>query len=137
MGYAIMPSTLNKQQLADFKKILKQRYIDLRREISQELASTDQNHFIDLAEPVHDLLDASVADLLVDLNLASIDRHIQEIRDIDAALIRIAQQSYGVCDECSDPIPDARLTAYPTAKRCLHCQARYEQTHAHPSQSSL
>lgn len=132
-----MASELTRQQLAGFRQLLKQRYYALREEVRQELINTDNQHFVDFAERVHDLEDASVADLLVDLQLADIDRHIQEIRDVDAALIRIAEGNYGICSDCSDDIPVARLTAYPTANRCLRCQTLYEKNHAHPSYSTL
>jgi len=63
----------------------------------------------------------ALADLLVDIELASVDRHVQEIRDIDAALMRIAEGSYGKCCDCQDPIIIERLEAYPTARRCIAC----------------
>ena len=67
---------------------------------------------------------------------SSIDRHIEEIRDIDAALIRIADGNYGTCTDCGGTIDPERLKAYPTAKRCHRCQVQYEKTHVqagHPT----
>lgn len=132
-----MPKDLNQQQQDELRQRLKQRYDELREEIRQELINSDKQHFIDLAESVHDLEDASVADFLVDLELANIDRHIQEVRHIDLALLRIAEGSYGVCSDCGDAIPMERLLAYPSAQRCTICQEAYEKNHAHPSRSSL
>lgn len=132
-----MPSHLSGQQMTGFRQKLQQRYKELREEISRELVKSDQQHFIDLAEQVHDLQDASVADLLVDLGLATIDRYIQDIRDIDVAMMRMAQGGYGVCIDCDDDIPLQRLEAYPTAIRCTPCQERYERTHSQPGRSSL
>jgi len=121
---------LTEKQLSDFKTRLNDRFFELREEIRLELLKSDEQHFIDLAGLVHDRGDASVADLLVDLQLASIDRHIQEIRDIDAALMRIAAGNYGVCNACKSPIVIARLEVYPTAKRCQQCQVNHEYHHA-------
>jgi DnaK suppressor protein len=52
-----------------------------------------------------------------------------ELAAIDAALERIALGKYGQCQDCGITIPEARLNAYPTALRCISCQAIAEKTH--------
>ena len=121
----------------DFKKILDDRFFELREEIRVELLKSDDQHFIDLAGRVHDIGEASVADLLVDLQLADIDRHIKEIRNIDAALMRIAAGKYGACSHCDATIAVDRLEAYPTAKRCHRCQVDHEHNYAGNGGSTL
>lgn len=128
---------LSDQQLHEFKTLLKERFCDLREEIRQELLRSDEQHFIDLAGQVHDLEEESVADLLVDLNLAILDLHIEEIREIDAALIRIAKGSYGVCHDCSVAISPERLNACLTARRCTPCQSNWEHNHMSPEGHTL
>jgi DnaK suppressor protein len=49
-----------------------------------------------------------------------------ELGDIDAALERIQAGTYGTCTDCGIIIAPARLNAYPTAKRCIDCQALVE-----------
>jgi len=44
--------------------------------------------------------------------------------DIDAAIARVADGTYGVCERCGKPIPDARLHARPTARTCVTCPMR-------------
>lgn len=127
---------LSTEQLREYRKILNDRYRAVREEIRQELLDADEERYIDLAGQVHDLEEESLADLLVDLDLAVLDMHIDEVRDIDAALMRIADGSYGTCTECEGEISEQRLKAYPTARRCRDCQTQYEGTHAgrnHPS----
>lgn len=34
---------------------------------------------------------------------------------------------YGVCEDCGQPIGAERMEAIPTATRCVHCQAEWEQ----------
>lgn len=128
---------LTEKQLHDVQKKLKDRFYDLREEIRLEMLGSGEQTYIELAGKVHDLEEESVADLLVDLQLLSIDRHIQEIRDIDAALLRISDRSYGTCSDCGADIDEQRLLAYPTAKRCHTCQVLYEKTYAHAGQASL
>jgi DnaK suppressor protein len=50
-----------------------------------------------------------------------------ELGAIDAALERLAQGLYGQCQECGAVIPEARLTAYPMALRCMACQTAAEK----------
>ena len=56
-------------------------------------------------------------EVLEHLGLAGQD----EIRHIDAALVRVADGSYGVCANCGDAIPQARLDALPFAVTCITC----------------
>ena len=128
---------LNQNELRELKHTLTRRFGDLREEIRQELLQSDQAHFIDLAGQVHDLQDESVADLLIDLDLAVIDMHVEEIRDIDAALMRMATGSYGVCRDCESEIELARLNAWPTARRCEPCQSRREREYPGPAHPTL
>ena len=121
---------MTESQLRDFRTRLKERFCELREEIRLELLRSDDQHFIDLAGQVHDLEDESVANLLVDLDLAVLDMHIEEIREIDQSLIRIAEGGYGVCLDCEGDIEVERLLAYLTAKRCAQCQQSYEHGHA-------
>lgn len=128
---------LSENQKQTFKEELNDRFLELREEISQELLSSDEQQYIDLAGEVHDLGEESLADLLVDLQLANIHRHVQEIRDIDAALLRIASGAFGRCTDCGISIDPERLKAYVTAKRCRPCQVNFEKTHMQEIGSTL
>ena len=124
-----MPNELTEQQLSEFKKSLETSISQLKQEISEELLASDNEGYIELAGQVHDREEESVADLLVDVNLAVIDNHIRALENTEAALARLNRGSYGSCLDCGDAIPVERLRAYPVAERCRICQTRYEQTH--------
>ena len=62
-----------------------------------------------------------------DAKLAIDAVHCEELRDVEAAMARLVQGTYGTCTDCGLGIPYSRLAAFPTAKRCLTCQGRYEQ----------
>ena len=132
-----MTSGLNQQQLRHFREVLEQRREAVTADIRHELVQSDSEHYIDLAGQVGDLEDQALADLLVDENLADIHRHIQDVRAIDAALLRLSEGRYGECLDCGEPIDTRRLEAYPTALRCIDCQSRYEQTHAQEGHPTL
>ena len=49
------------------------------------------------------------------------------LHQVEAALRRIREGSYGTCDECQASIPKARLEALPFAELCVKCQELEEQ----------
>jgi DnaK suppressor protein len=122
---------------AYFEDRLRARSRELRAEIHHTLVRADAEQFARIAGEVRDSEEASVADLLVDVNMAEITRDVEELRDIEAALMRVATRTYGVCVSCAEPIARERLEAYPTAKRCLPCQRRYDQSRGTVSPPSL
>ncbi len=132
-----MPANLTNQQLFELEKQLEINLQQLRNVIREELLASANEQYIVLAGQVHDREEESVADLLVDVNLALIDNHIRAVEDTEAAMMRLKRGEYGTCLDCGDGIPYQRLKVYPVAKRCLQCQTRYEQTHAHPRHPTL
>jgi DnaK suppressor protein len=132
-----MISGLLSEQISELKQRLNERSQTLLEEIRQELLKLDDEQYIQIAGKVHDAEEESIADLLADVNLAIIDLHINEIRDIEAALLRIAGDMYGICIDCDGEIGYERLQAYPTAKRCHNCQRLHEQRPAAERQPTL
>ena len=43
----------------------------------------------------------------------------RRLAEVDGALGRLAEGTYGVCEVCGDPIAPARLEARPTTDRCI------------------
>ena len=123
-------TSLNAEQSTTMRARLRERASQLRAEIRSTLErSADETH-VGIAEQVRDDEDDSFSNLIVDLNLAEIDRDAGELRRIDTALARINEGSYGQCESCGQDIPQARLQAEPTALRCVRCQELFEKTHA-------
>jgi RNA polymerase-binding protein DksA len=125
-----MNSQLTGTQIHQLKTLLEDQFNKLWKEIGSELNESDKEHFMQISGEVHDLEDSSIADLFTDLNITLLDRHVQETRDINSALIRINKGTFGVCIDCGEPIGYDRLMAYPTAIRCIRCEEVYENTHA-------
>jgi DnaK suppressor protein len=105
---------------------LEARYLALRKEISAGLLKADQEQYRSLAGEVGDPADLSVADLLVDLDLAEINRDVLELREVELAIQRLGAGTYGICMDCGEPIAEDRLESLASAVRCLDCQARHE-----------
>ena len=124
-----MRQTLGSRQLEELRATLKARARQLREEIRQTLIKSDEEQYTMIADQVRDLEDDSFADLMVDVNLAEIDRDLQELRLIDAAFLRLSDGTYGRCDGCGSPIDFDRLRAAPFASRCFDCQSAFERNH--------
>jgi RNA polymerase-binding protein DksA len=124
-----MSHDLNARQLDELRSIMSARAGQLREEIRQTLIKSDHEQYAMIADQVRDLEDDSFADLMVDVNLAEIDRDLEELRLIDGAMRRLGDGSYGQCGECGSPIEIARLKATPFASRCFDCQSAFERTH--------
>ena len=61
----------------------------------------------------------------VDTRLTALDA--DELARINRALERMADGSYGLCDECGCAIPFERLKAEPMTRHCVACKSRFEQ----------
>jgi len=126
------PMSLSQTQLSDLVRQLDERHAALLEEVRAAMESSENLQYIELLDRAPaDVGDQSVADALADLNLAIVDRHVRELRDIEAARARIADRTYGVCVDCDDDIAPERLRAWPTATRCHACQQQRERTFSH------
>ena len=125
--------TLTKDQLNHFAEILAERKQRLGEEIRRVLTRTSHERYADILAGGDDAGDTSVADLLSDVAFAEVARDAAEVRDINAAQVRIAAGTYGICIDCGRPIGEKRLEAYPTAKRCIEDQRRREKLRAGPA----
>lgn len=124
--------SLSQTQLANLVRQLEERHAALLEEVRAALETSENLQYVELLDRAPaDLGDQSVADALADLNLTFVDRHIRELRDIEAAKARIGDRSYGKCVDCGDDIAPERLRAWPTAKRCHACQQQRERTYSH------
>jgi RNA polymerase-binding protein DksA len=124
-----MTHILDAKQFEGLKISLRSRAEQLREEIRETLRKSDKEQYVMIADQVHDLEDDAFADLMVDVNLAEIDRDLDELRLIEAALLRMADGTYGRCDSCDSPIEFDRLRATPFASRCFDCQSSFERNH--------
>jgi DnaK suppressor protein len=75
---------------------------------------------------VKDSVDMSLQDVNQELQLRLGERESQAVADIDQALLRIEEGSYGICQSCNKPIDERRLEAVPTARYDAPCQSKLE-----------
>ena len=130
--------SLSQEQLSKITKELERVYQALLEDIRNEQGADGNTQIAELLGRVPaDSGDVSVADALADLNVELIDRHVQGLRDVEAARQRMAEGSFGLCVDCEANIGFERILAYPTARRCLPCQEGREKMFAHKSTPRL
>jgi RNA polymerase-binding transcription factor DksA len=49
---------------------------------------------------------------------------LETLQEIDDALAKLADGRYGLCEECGQPIGEARLEAMPAARLCITCASK-------------
>lgn len=123
-------SKLTQQDIARLERRLRERREALRRDIENARREAQTDDAIAAVAPVRDPGDESVAELAASANLTLLDREVQELREVEAALERIREGTYGLCEDCGREIERERLEAYPTATRCIEDQQRYERQRA-------
>lgn len=78
------------------------------------------------AEGVKDSVDLSLLDVSREIALRLGEHESQMVADIDQALLRIKEGSYGTCARCDGEIGERRLEAVPTARFDAACQTLIE-----------
>ena len=99
-------------------KQLKQHTENVRGNQADALESVDDG--------VKDSVDMSLLDVNQELSLRLGERESQMVADIDQALLRIEEGSYGECAHCGKTIDERRLEAVPTARYDAACQTELE-----------
>ncbi len=98
----VLRTHLTLDQLEGFRRLLADEYSDR------------QARAVELQDPI---------DLEPDLAEVLLARCFEAMDEIDAALARIGDGTYGTCVACGDPIPVERMEIVPAADRCVVCQA--------------
>ena len=126
-----MKNKLNKKELAEFKKIVLKKKEGILEEIkhisddtlkkSQKDASGDiSGYTYHMADVATDTYDREFS-----LGLASNERKL--LYDLDDAIKRIEDGTFGICEECKSLITKTRLRAVPYARLCVKCQEKQEK----------
>ncbi len=112
---------MNADQLAFFRD----RLVAMRDELQQKVDETVEH--MREQEAVADPADRATVEEEHALELRTRDRERKLLKKIEQALTRIADESYGYCEETGEPIGLARLLARPTATLSVEAQSRRER----------
>jgi DnaK suppressor protein len=120
-----------KKDLKDFKKIVlkkKEELLDDLKHISDDTLRKSQKEASgDISGYTYHMADVATDnyDREFSLGLASNER--KSLYELDDALKRIEEGTFGICDVCKNPIAKIRLKAVPSARLCIKCQQKREK----------
>jgi len=110
-----------------FKNQIKDILFQMRKELIEDVSQSIKAESDYLRFDVGDFYDHATSDRARELSLMLTDRERQKLVQIEEALKKIDEGSYGVCESCGDNIDDERLIAMPFAKLCLSCKIDLER----------
>src|SRR5262249_19726831 len=112
---------MDQQRLEYFRTLLLEQRRQTTEALQDERATALQGD-----DGVADAGDVSELDLNRSTAFDLVSRESRIIEEIDEALLRIDDGTYGQCARCGKPIDEERLKAMPTAKYDAECQAVIE-----------
>ncbi len=116
---------LNKQEIAHFKMRLE----EMRRQIMRtvEVSKKEVTAPDEAKGYSQHSADEGTDDFVKQVNLEVANKEFGLLRQIDRALEKIAEGTYGVCDISGEPIPIKRLEAIPYAAMTVKAQEKLEK----------
>jgi DnaK suppressor protein len=117
--------SLSKEEIAHFK----QRLLEMRHQVVKALEGTKK----EVASPdeakgySQHSADEGTDDFVKQINLEVTNKEFGLLRQIDRALEKIEEGTYGVCDISEKPIPIKRLEAIPYATMTVQSQEMFEK----------
>ena len=121
------PTKKEKFMNAKMKEYFRLKLTDWKNELLKESSQTLVNLQKEENTAKPDITDRASEEIERSFELRTRDRERKLINKIDAALKRIADGSYGYCEETGDPIGIKRLEARPVATLSLEAQEMHEK----------
>jgi DnaK suppressor protein len=114
---------MRKDRVASFKKRLLEKQRQLTDEVGRSaLYGKDQED-----DSIKDLGDQANTAYTREFFFELGNGNRELLRDVEAALRKIEDGSFGACERCGEPIAEKRLDALPFARYCIDCQRVIEQ----------
>ena len=117
----------NKTRQERLKKMLIERkrkmWNELRNEIFNKLGREYSKQF----DNPQDLEELSFVDAIEDTGLAIADIRREELTNMDEAIGRLDEGTYGICEDCGVEISEDRLKVISFTPYCVNCQAKREE----------
>ena len=110
-----------------FKKEVTQKLKEAKARILQEVSEKVRSESNTQKFEIGDIYDIASNERERELNLMFGDRDRGKLAEIEDALERINDNTYGGCEECGEPIAENRLRALPFTRVCVECQSKQER----------
>ena len=100
---------LSPETLASLRSALEEERRRLRSQVGEMAADDFDENFADSAQVAAEQGE----------HRTLTDSFEEQLEEVDAALARMDDGTYGLCEADGEPIPAARLEAFPTARNCI------------------
>jgi DnaK suppressor protein len=111
--------------ISRFRRILEANVVELTHSVRRRDALVIEKS----AEPLDRTLRANERDMAA----RTLEFKSSRLRDVQAALRRMHEGTYGICEQCDEPISTRRLAAIPSATLCIRCQESHDCDCAAPA----
>ncbi|HJX74195.1 MAG TPA: TraR/DksA family transcriptional regulator [Candidatus Deferrimicrobiaceae bacterium] len=108
-------------------KSINDMLLKMREELVRGISRRSKATAVSGVSDIGDILDSVSEERTRELDMILTDREKQKLKQIDDALERIEEKTYGLCEECGVKIPRARLKVVPFAKYCVECKEVIER----------
>ena len=112
-----------RRSLLDLKKRIGGDLTELEEETLKPVGGESSGGLSDV--PVHPA-DLGTEEFEEELTLTLVENEEQLLAEIDDALDRIEQGTYGRCENCHREIPRERLEALPYVRYCIRCARKLQ-----------
>lgn len=113
---------MEQQDIDYFRKML-----NTMLEEAQQKGDSTIEELTDSNEVFADPADRATAESDRSFTLRIRDRERRLIRKIQAAIQRIDDGTFGICEECGEEIGVPRLKARPVTRLCINCKSKQEE----------
>ncbi len=118
---------LSSERQAEVKDRLVARKQNLWLEVKQQLKTSIGDGYQEMLATARDEEDQASVSLLAETQLSLLGPKRQELEAIEAALQRLENGNYGLCENCGLPIEPRRLEIMPETPLCRNCQQMREK----------
>jgi len=121
---------LTKEQIKQFRQLLiteRAKLADEIKSIARDASTSPREASGDLSAYTVHMADMAADTYERELSMDLVSSEQQILYQIDDALKRLDDGSYGICQQCNNPITMSRLKAVPYASLCISCQRTKEQ----------
>ncbi len=119
---------MTERDLKKFEKLLLQQRSRITQDMNNLRDDVLYQRFSDrpMADP-NSAADVGTDSFERETALRVVGNEAKELNEIDDALKRIEDGTYGICEGTGKPIPKKRLEAFPAARYCVEYQAELEK----------
>ena len=126
-----MKNKFNKKELAVFKKVIlkiKEEVVGDIKHISEDtLKKSQKDASGDISGYTYHMADVATDAYDREFSLGLASNEQKALYELDDALKRIEEGTFGICEECKCVMTKTRLKAVPYARLCVKCQGRRER----------